>query len=60
MKTAPLKVIPEKCAITQTEIRKQVVEHLPKAVLPGGGKSDWRSKSVQLEPLPEARWSCHP
>jgi hypothetical protein len=50
MKKALLKVLPKKPpGLTQTEMRKAVVPHLPEVEFPGGAKADWWSKCVQLD-----------
>jgi hypothetical protein len=35
--------------MSQTEIRRAVLPHLPKTLYPGGAKADWWSKTVQLD-----------
>jgi hypothetical protein len=50
MKQAMWKVLPSKSpGLTQDEIRKAVVPHLPKDLFPGGAKVGWWAKSVQLD-----------
>lgn len=50
MKAALLKVLPRKLpGLTQTEIRNAVLAHLPKDEFPGGAKSEWWAKTVQLD-----------
>jgi len=50
MKKALLKVLPKKPpGLSQTEVRKAVVPHLPEDEFPGGAKADWWSKCVQLD-----------
>lgn len=50
MKKALLKVLPKKApGLTQTEMRKAVVPHLPEDEFPGGAKAEWWSKCVQLD-----------
>ena len=50
MKKALLKVLPKKApGLTQTEMRKAVVPHLPDDEFPGGAKAEWWSKCVQLD-----------
>ena len=46
MKKAMLKVLPEKTpGLTQEEIRKAVLPHLPPSVFPGGGKAGWWTRA---------------
>ena len=50
MKQALMKVLPKKPpGLTQTEMRKAVVAHLPADEFPGGAKAEWWSKCVQLD-----------
>lgn len=50
MKQAMLKVLPtEEPGMTQSEIRQAVVGHLPEDLFPGGAKTGWWSKTVQLD-----------
>src|SRR5579859_699447 len=67
MRRAMLKILPRRApGLTQTEIRKAVVKHLPASLFPGGAKADWWSKLVQLnleakgelrrEPTKPLRW----
>ena len=50
MKEALLKVLPKKPpGLTQAEMRKAVVPHLPDDEFPGGAKAEWWSKCVQLD-----------
>ena len=50
MRRAMLKILPARPpGLTQTEIRKAVVTHLPQALFPSGAKADWWSKLVQLD-----------
>jgi hypothetical protein len=50
MKRAMLKVLPRKApGLTQTDIRKAVVRHLPAKLFPGGAKASWWAKTVQLD-----------
>ena len=50
MKEALLKVLPKKPpGLTQAEMRKAVVPHLPENEFPGGAKAEWWSKCVQLD-----------
>lgn len=50
MKTALLKVLPKKVpGLTGSEMSKAVLLHLPEAEFPGGAKSGWWLKAVQLD-----------
>ena len=50
MKRALLAVLPAvPPGLSQTEMRKAVVAHLSPKLYPGGAKSDWWSKLVQLD-----------
>ena len=50
MKAAMWQVLPTSSpGLTQTEIREAVVAHLPKELYPGGAKSGWWAKTVQLD-----------
>ena len=50
MKTALLKAVPRKPpGLTQVEMRKAVLPHLPEDEFPGGAKVNWWSKCVQLD-----------
>ncbi|MGD9093015.1 MAG: hypothetical protein PVF74_09200 [Anaerolineales bacterium] len=50
MKQAMLKVLPtEAPGLTQAEIREAVVPYLPEELYPGGAKSGWWAKTVQLD-----------
>lgn len=50
MKKALLKVLPKKSpGLTQKEMMEQVKAHLPEALFPGGAKSGWWVKCVQLD-----------
>ena len=50
MKAALLKVLPKKLpGMTQAEMRKAVLDHLPGADFPGGAKAEWWLKMVQLD-----------
>ncbi len=50
MKKVLLKVIPKKApGITQTEMQKAILPHLPEDLWPGGAKSGWWAKTVQLD-----------
>ena len=50
MKAALLKVLPGgPPGMTQTEMRKAVLPHLPDDEFPGGAKAEWWSKCVQLD-----------
>ena len=50
MRGAVLKVLPSKePGLTQDEMRRAVVPHLPKDLFPGGAKAGWWAKAVQLD-----------
>jgi hypothetical protein len=50
MKTAFLNILPTSApGLTQKEIQQQVVAHLPEDLFPGGAKSGWWAKTVQLD-----------
>jgi hypothetical protein len=50
MQAALLKVLPPKGpGLTQDEMRRAVVPHLPESLFPGGAKAGWWAKSVQLD-----------
>jgi hypothetical protein len=50
MKKALLAILQKKApGLTQTEMRKAVVAHLPQDEFPGGAKAEWWSKCVQLD-----------
>jgi hypothetical protein len=50
MKQAMWKVLPSKSpGLTQNEIRKAVVPHLPEDLFAGGAKAGWWAKTVQLD-----------
>ncbi|HRI63038.1 MAG TPA: hypothetical protein PK156_02340 [Polyangium sp.] len=50
MKVALLKILPAKApGITQKQMMSGVVPHLPQDLFPGGAKSGWWMKSVQLD-----------
>jgi hypothetical protein len=50
MKEAMWKVLPASApGLTQTEIREAVVPHLPEKLYPGGAKTGWWAKTVQLD-----------
>lgn len=50
MKAALLKALPRKApGLTQNEMFQAVRPHLPEALFPGGAKSEWWAKSVQLD-----------
>jgi hypothetical protein len=45
-----LTVLPTKApGLTQMEIRRAVVKHLPSDLFPGGAKAGWWAKIVQLD-----------
>ena len=50
MRTAILKVLPSMApGLTQMEIRRAVLTHLPEELFPGGAKAGWWAKMVQLD-----------
>jgi hypothetical protein len=50
MRAAVLAVLPSAApGLSQTEIRQAVLPHLSEELFPGGAKSDWWSKLVQLD-----------
>lgn len=50
MRRALLKALPAKApGLTQTEMRRAVVAHLPQSLFPRGAKAEWWSKAVQLD-----------
>lgn len=50
MRLALLKVLPARPpGLTQDEMIRAVVPHLPKALFPGGAKAGWWAKAVQLD-----------
>lgn len=50
VKEALLKILPVKApGITQKQMMSGVVPHLPQDLFPGGAKSGWWMKSVQLD-----------
>lgn len=50
MKTALLKVLPKKApGLTGTEVSEAVLRHLPDSEFPGGARSGWWLKCVQLD-----------
>ena len=50
MKAALLKVLPKKLpGMTQAEMRKAVLAHLPGDEFPAGAKAEWWLKTVQLD-----------
>jgi hypothetical protein len=50
MRAALLKVLPSKePGLTQDEMRRAVLPHLPKSLFPGGAKAAWWAKAVQLD-----------
>ncbi len=50
MKTAMLTVLPKhEPGLTQNEIRKAVLPHLPEELFPGGATAGWWVKTVQLD-----------
>ena len=50
MKDALIKVLPSKApGMTQSEMFRAVVPHLPTELFPGGAKAGWWVKTVQLD-----------
>ena len=50
MKTAVLAVLPRDApGLTVAEVQDRVLEHLPQDLFPGGAKSGWWMKAVQLD-----------
>ena len=50
MKKAMWKVLPARSpGLTQNEIREGVLPHLPQDLYPGGAKTGWWAKTVQLD-----------
>jgi hypothetical protein len=50
MKKAVLAVLPKASpGLTVAEVRDRVVAHLPEELFPGGAKSGWWMKAVQLD-----------
>ncbi len=50
MRKVLLKVIPrKKPGLTQAEMQKAILSHLPDHLWPGGAKSAWWAKTVQLD-----------
>ncbi|HST59345.1 MAG TPA: hypothetical protein VLK84_11660 [Longimicrobium sp.] len=50
MKHAFLQILPDrKPGMTVAEIQQGVLAHLPEALYPGGAKSGWWTKAVQLD-----------
>lgn len=50
MRQAILAVLPKSApGLTQTEIRRAVLDHLPQELFPGGAKPAWWAKTVQLD-----------
>lgn len=50
MKRALLRVVPKSApGLTQSEMMSQVKPHLSDALFPGGAKSAWWAKTVQLD-----------
>ena len=50
MKQAMLQVLPrEEPGLTQAEIRRAVIAHLPDDLYPGGSTAGWWAKTVQLD-----------
>ena len=50
MKTAMLVVLPKKSpGLTVAEVQYRVLAHLPEELFPGGAKSGWWMKAVQLD-----------
>ena len=50
MRREMVKVLPSNApGLTQAEIRRAVVAHLPEGLYPGGAKAGWWAKTVQLD-----------
>lgn len=50
MRTVLLRVLPKKTpGLTQTEMKQAIKPHLPQDIWPGGEKSMWWAKTVQLD-----------
>lgn len=50
MKHAILHVLPDaRPGLTVAEVQRRVLAHLPEALYPGGAKSGWWTKAVQLD-----------
>ena len=50
MRAAMLRVIPDQApGLTQDEIRVAILPYLPEDLFPGGAKSGWWAKTVQLD-----------
>ena len=50
MKEAMLKVLPAASpGLTVAEVQSRVIAHLPESLFPGGAKSGWWMKAVQLD-----------
>ena len=50
MREAMMRILPRRPpGLTQGEIRRQVVAHLPEDLFPSGARADWWSKLVQLD-----------
>ncbi|MEM6688589.1 MAG: hypothetical protein AAF664_04125 [Planctomycetota bacterium] len=50
MKAVLLKVVPQRApGITQKEMQEAILPHLPDHLWPGGAKSAWWAKTVQLD-----------
>ena len=50
MKTAVLAVLPSKSpGLTVADVQQRVLSHLPEGLFPGGAKSGWWMKAVQLD-----------
>ena len=50
MRSALLKALPGKApGLTQAELFKAVLRHLPREHFPGGAKASWWAKTVQLD-----------
>jgi hypothetical protein len=50
MQRALMKVLPSRpSGLTQAEMFRSVVPHLPKDLYPGGAKANWWAKTVQLD-----------
>jgi hypothetical protein len=50
MRRAILKILPPTSpGLTADEVRERVISHLPKDLFPGGARSGWWMKAVQLD-----------
>lgn len=50
MRSALMGALPQESpGLTQAEMRETVIPHLPEGMFPGGAKSGWWAKTVQLD-----------